>query len=544
MWLMIRQSWFCANKSLPSGNLVRFFCKPTDYNPIADITPFDAVKRDVEEESLEKTDERKLTQNIKYDDIAYRPPTGINHGGRPETYWHNNDLPEKIFPEKWEPQVRLVRTPRFGKHIRAHKEFEFGEIILMQKPHIRMCPIENGVCRRCLREQKPYSPCQRVQSFVFNELQEKARKRMVYDFGPNVLQYWDFIVKFSLLFAENRNYGLHLRLSKGARAIRKPVSILAITQWILHIMPRRISEMFVDFDFEMMVKLLRANQEILRKPYPDALYNQITFFPHHCNPTATVVETDRGATVVCIAPERVNAGEILTLAWVPPIWPRERTQKYMKEEIMMENCYCTVCANKDDLNRVFHCQCDGKKEVYARIDLKHWWCECGEAHNEKFIQDCKVEEYKLKRMVARKNFKPTDFNTMKFLETSLMHPTHHLVYEYTLGQAQYIYDNSMIDHYEFAINTLDLTFECIKQHPSMWYHTNHVDLLTKQAQMAIIIGWIQKAEEALHTAEIILDFFKMPITNYKMRIDGLKEGINEFLAIEEPEAQEKRQAHG
>ena len=64
---------------------------------------------------------------------------------------------------------------QFGKHIQAHKEFRFGDLIMMQKPHVRNCPIENGVCRRCLKDIKPYAPCQRTLSFKFIEKQEKFR---------------------------------------------------------------------------------------------------------------------------------------------------------------------------------------------------------------------------------------------------------------------------------------------------------------------------------------------------------------------------------
>eukprot|EP00494_Astrolonche_serrata_P025148 UN25409 len=190
----------------------------------------------------------------------------------------NAGLPEKVFPKANEPQVKVVRNMIWGKHIRAYKNFDLGEIILIQQPRFRNCPVEQDVCRRCLKEQKPYSPCQEMQSPKFTELIEKTRDQLVYDMGRKGGDEWNYLVKFSLLYGSDINHARLLRISRIARQATLPANVTRLFQYLINKLPMPLTNDFEEYDYQCIMRLRKTNCDILRTRTPDALYNQITFF--------------------------------------------------------------------------------------------------------------------------------------------------------------------------------------------------------------------------------------------------------------------------
>jgi len=119
---------------------------------------------------------------------------------------------------------------------------------------------------------------------------------------------------------------------------------------------------------------------------------------------------------------------------------------------------------------------------------------------------------KLTRIIARQAFKPGDFDIHEFLKTSIMHPQHYLVYEYTKRQGFYIYDNSLVEDYELAIRNWMVTLHCITEHPSMYYHTNTLDMLTKMTQMAICLNNHRLAQVTIFRGKHYQKASRPPIT--------------------------------
>jgi len=497
-----------------------------------DLEHYDRHKKNIDDFNEEEVELKKGKYNL--DDIAdFR-----GDRGRQEVIWHDHEMPEKAYPEDHEPQIRLVRNIAFGKHVRAHKKYDEGDTVLMQKPRMKMCPIENDVCRRCLKNVKPYSMCGEVQTFEFQNAIEPVRQRIVYEYGANSLVFFDLCIKFCFAYVKDRRYATLLRLSKSARAIRLPHDTLLLTQWVVEYLPMRMTDDFQDFDFQSMLRLYRANKAILRTQNPSALYNQITFFIHHCFPTCTVVETDLGAAVICVTPDGLQEGQPISLSWVDPIMSREQREKILKKELMQKECRCALCNREEDVNRVFKCQSgDPESYVYARLDEVKWISDCGLRHEKDFILAARKEESKLTRIIARQAFKPGQFDIHLFLKTSLMHPQHHLVYQFTKMQGFYIYDNSLVQHYELALRNWLITLQILQQHPSQYYHTNNMDLLTKAAQMAVNLNDLHLAETFVNETQNILDFIGLPITLFKMRLDTFRTYFNQQLKIEDPKMQ-------
>jgi len=508
----------------------RFNTEPPEGNKDDNLVNYDRWQKEIEEFQEEEVQLKRGKYGL--DDIA-----APRKRGRQEVIWHDHELPEKAYPEDHEPQIRLVRNIEHGKHVRAHKGYEMGEKVLMQKPRMKLCPVENNVCRRCLKEQMPYSMCGDVQTFQFRERIEPVRQRISYEYGPQALVYFDLCIKFCFAYTADHRYGSLLRLSKGARAVRLPHDTLLITQWLVEFLPMRMTDDFQDYDFQAMLRLLRSNKFILKTQNPSALYNQITFFIHHCFPTCTVVETDLGAAIIVVSPDGLAEGQPISLSWVDPIMSREQREKLLKKELMQKECRCAICNREEDVNRIFRCQCGKEGHVYARFDQIKWICECGQRHEKEFIMAARKEESKLSRLIARQAVKPTDFDVHKFLETSLMHPHHHLVYQFAQRQGFYIYDNSLIQHYPLAIKSWILALQCAADHPSVYYHTNTIDILTKMTQMAINLNDYQSAKNFMGEAQHILDFIGLPITLFKMRMDTFRQHLDEQLKIEDPRMQ-------
>jgi len=112
-----------------------------------------------------------------------------------------------------------------------------------------------------------------------------------------------------------------------------------------------------------------------------------------------------------------------------------------------------------------------------------------------------------------------------------MASTHYLIYECSKIQAGIIYENTLVDHLDYAIRVWDLTVECMRQYPSMFYHTNTIEIRTKQAQLSLQLENFAAVNDYLDEAQAILDFIDVPITNYILRIRAIRDLADETIKL-------------